>query len=102
MLGALRAGGTGALLANLVNNLPAYLAGEAALPPGDRQRLLALLVGTNVGPLALPWASLATLLWLERCRAARVKVPMLRFLVTSAAVAVLGTLAAAGALLLTR
>ncbi|WP_341716067.1 ArsB/NhaD family transporter [Micromonospora sp. FIMYZ51] len=102
VLGALRAGGTGALLANLVNNLPAYLAGEAALPPGDRQRLLALLVGTNVGPLALPWASLATLLWLERCRAARVKVPMLRFLVTSAAVAVLGTLAAAGALLLTR
>ncbi|TCB94364.1 arsenic transporter [Micromonospora zingiberis] len=99
--GALRAGGTGALLANLVNNLPAYLAGEAVLPAGDRQRLLALLVGTNVGPLALPWASLATLLWLERCRAARVRVPLARFLVTSTALAVLGTLAAVGALLLT-
>ncbi|GIJ76837.1 arsenical pump membrane protein [Micromonospora phaseoli] len=101
VLGVLRAGATGALLANLVNNLPAYLAGEAVLPVDDRQRLLALLVGTNVGPLALPWASLATLLWLERCRAARVQVPVARFLVTSAAVAVLGTLAGVGALLLT-
>ncbi|MEV2239728.1 SLC13 family permease [Micromonospora sp. NPDC049891] len=101
VLGALRAGGTGALLANLVNNLPAYLAGEAVLAAGERQRLLALLIGTNVGPLALPWASLATLLWLERCRAARVRVPVARFLVTSAALAVLGTLAAVGALLLT-
>ena len=99
--GVLRAGGTGALLANLVNNLPAFLAGEAVLPTGDRQRLLALLVGTNVGPLALPWASLATLLWLERCRAARVRVPLARFLLTSTVLAVLGTLAAVGALLLT-
>ncbi|MFI7552951.1 SLC13 family permease [Micromonospora sediminimaris] len=101
VLGALRAGGTGALLANLVNNLPAYLAGEVVLPAQERQRLLALLIGTNVGPLALPWASLATLLWLERCRAARVRVPAARFLLTSAVVAVLGTLAAVGALLLT-
>jgi Na+/H+ antiporter NhaD/arsenite permease-like protein len=31
--------------------------------------LLALLVGVNAGPLVTPWASLATLLWLERCRA---------------------------------
>ncbi|WP_433528733.1 SLC13 family permease [Micromonospora sp. CA-263727] len=99
--GALRAGGAGALLANLVNNLPAYLAVEAVLPAGDRQRLFALLIGTNVGPLALPWASLATLLWLERCRAARVAVPLARFLLTSAVLAVLGTLAAIGALLLT-
>ncbi|QKW14904.1 SLC13 family permease [Verrucosispora sp. NA02020] len=99
--GLLRAGGTGALLSNLVNNLPAYLAGEAVLPAGDRQRLLALLIGTNIGPLALPWASLATLLWLERCRAARVRVPLARFLATSAAVATLGTLAAVSALLLT-
>ncbi|PZG18480.1 arsenic transporter [Micromonospora craterilacus] len=99
--GALRAGGTGALLANLVNNLPAYLAVEAVLPAGDRQRLFALLIGTNVGPLALPWASLATLLWLERCRAAGVAVPLARYLLTSAALAVLGTLAAIGTLLLT-
>ncbi|WP_433319953.1 SLC13 family permease [Micromonospora sp. CA-269861] len=99
-LGALRAGGTGALLANAVNNLPAYLAGESVLPAGDHTRLLALLIGTNVGPLAAPWASLATLLWFERCRAAGVRVPVTRFVLTSTVLAVVGTLAAVGALLL--
>ncbi|CCH18810.1 SLC13 family permease [Micromonospora lupini] len=98
--GALRAGGTGALLANAVNNLPAYLAGEAVLPSADHTRLLALLIGTNVGPLAAPWASLATLLWFERCRAAGVAVPVRRFVLTSTLLAVVGTLAAVGALLL--
>ncbi|MFF0366293.1 SLC13 family permease [Micromonospora sp. NPDC005087] len=83
-LGALRAGGTGALLANAVNNLPAYLAGESVLHTGDGTRLLALLIGTNIGPLAAPWASLATLLWFERCRAAGVAVPVTWFVVTSA------------------
>ncbi|WP_433650736.1 ArsB/NhaD family transporter [Micromonospora zamorensis] len=99
-LGALRAGGTGGLLSNAVNNLPAYLAGEAVLPAGDHTRLLALLIGTNIGPLAAPWASLATLLWFERCRAAGVRVPVTRFVVTSTVLAVTGTLAAVGALLL--
>ncbi|MEU8116704.1 SLC13 family permease [Micromonospora sp. NPDC048947] len=99
-LGALRAGGTGALLANAVNNLPAYLAGESVLPTGDHTRLLALLIGTNVGPLAAPWASLATLLWFERCRAAGVAVPVTRFVLTSTLLAVTATLAAVGALLL--
>jgi len=99
-LGALRAGGTGALLANALNNLPAYLAGESVLPAGDATRLLALLIGTNVGPLAAPWASLATLLWFERCRAAGVAVPVTRFVLTSILLAVTGTLGAVGALLL--
>ncbi|RAO41478.1 putative transporter [Micromonospora saelicesensis] len=99
-LGALRAGGSGALLANAVNNLPAYLAGESVLPTGDHTRLLALLIGTNVGPLAAPWASLATLLWFERCRAAGVTVPLTRFVLTSTLLAVTATLAAVGALLL--
>ncbi|MBY8874742.1 arsenic transporter [Micromonospora sp. PLK6-60] len=101
-LGALRAGGTGALLANGVNNLPAYVAGEAVLPVGDEPRLLALLIGTNVGPLATPWASLATLIWYERCRAAGVAVPTARFLATGAVLAVVATLTAVAALLLTR
>ncbi|SCE86559.1 arsenical pump membrane protein [Micromonospora saelicesensis] len=99
-LGALRAGGSGALLANAVNNLPTYLAGESVLPTGDHTRLLALLIGTNVGPLAAPWASLATLLWFERCRAAGVAVPLTRFVLTSTLLAVTATLAAVGALLL--
>ncbi|MFI1194716.1 SLC13 family permease [Micromonospora sp. NPDC020750] len=100
-LGALRAGGTGALLANMVNNLPAYVAGEAVLPPGDVTRLLALLVGTNVGPLVAPWASLATLLWYERCRAAGLAVPLGQFVAAGAVLTVTATLAAVGALLLT-
>jgi arsenical pump membrane protein len=66
--GLLRLSFTAALGSNLVNNLPAYLALEpvAASSP---ERLLALLVGTNLGPLVTLWGSLATLLWRERCRA---------------------------------
>nr|WP_036375987.1 SLC13 family permease [Micromonospora sp. ATCC 39149] len=100
-LGALRAGATGTLLSNVVNNLPAYVAGEAVLPPGDATRLLALLIGTNAGPLVTPWASLATLLWYERCRAAGVAVPLGRFLAAGALLAVAATFAGVGALLLT-
>ncbi|MEE3921741.1 hypothetical protein V2I01_36225 [Micromonospora sp. BRA006-A] len=61
--------------------------------------MLALLIGTNVGPLATPWASLATLIWYERCRAAGVAVPLGRFVATSAALAVLATAATVTALL---
>jgi arsenical pump membrane protein len=42
-------------------------------------QLLALLLGVNLGPLVLPWGSLATLLWAERCRARGVQVGWLRF-----------------------
>ena len=64
----------GAVAANTVNNLPAYLALES-VARDDPQRLMALLVGVDVGPLVTPWASLATLLWAQRCRAARVTIP---------------------------
>jgi arsenical pump membrane protein len=69
--------GVGGLAANLVDNLPAYLALEptAASPT----RLAALLVGVNAGPLITPWASLATILWAARCRAAGVEVSWRRF-----------------------
>jgi arsenical pump membrane protein len=99
--GALRAGATGAALANLVNNLPSYVAGEAVVPVDNHVQLLALLIGTNVGPLATPWASLATLLWYERCRASGVEVPMRRFLVTGAVLASSCTVATVAALLVT-
>ncbi|MCI4065950.1 arsenic transporter [Micromonospora sp. R77] len=98
--GALRAGAVGAFFANVVNNLPAYVAGEAVVAAGNHTQLLALLVGTNVGPLATPWASLATLIWYERCRAAGVTVPLGRFVATSAALAALATTATVAALLL--
>ncbi|MFF0875890.1 SLC13 family permease [Micromonospora aurantiaca (nom. illeg.)] len=97
--GALRAGAVGALFSNAVNNLPAYLAGEAVIAADRHTQLLALLIGTNVGPLATPWASLATLIWYERCRAAGVAVPLGRFVATSAALAVLATAATVTALL---
>jgi arsenical pump membrane protein len=70
--------GLAALGANVVDNLPTYLALE---PTADASplRLAALLVGVNAGPLLTPWASLATLLWAARCRAAGVAVSWGRF-----------------------
>ncbi len=53
-LGVLRAAATGAGLSNAVNNLPAYVAGEAAIPFHNHDQLLGLLVGTNVGPIITP------------------------------------------------
>ena len=65
----MRAAGVSAVTSNAVNNLPAYLALEPA-GQQDGTRLMAILIGTNLGPLVTPWASLATLLWLQRCRSA--------------------------------
>jgi arsenical pump membrane protein len=88
--GVYRAALTGAGLANLVNNLPSYVAGEAVIPAANHTQLLGLLVGVNVGPLITPWASLATLLWYERCVTSGVAVPLRRFTLTSAGVAIAG------------
>ena len=69
----LRLAATAALAANVIDNLPAYLALEPAA--GDSPaRLVAVLIGVNCGPLLTFWASLATLLWRERCRARDVPV----------------------------
>ncbi len=84
--------GVGALLgvaglsagaANVLNNLPAYLLLEP-VAGDDVHRLAAVLVGTGVGPLLTPWASLATVLWWQRCRQALVHVPVREFLVQGA------------------
>ncbi|MVU79606.1 arsenic transporter [Nocardia sp. ET3-3] len=99
--GVFRAAGAGAALSNIVNNLPAYTAGEAVISAGDRNQLLALLIGTNVGPLVTPWASLATLLCLEFCRSHEVRVPMRRFVLTGLVLAAAATVAATAGLLLT-
>jgi arsenical pump membrane protein len=66
-----------AAAANLVNNLPAYLALEPVA--NTPLRVSALLVGVNAGPLILPWGSLATLLWASRCKSAGVRIPWGRF-----------------------
>jgi arsenical pump membrane protein len=100
--GTFRAAAAGAGLSNLLNNLPTYLAGEAAVRVPNHIQLLGLLIGTNVGPIITPWASLATLLCYERCRVQGVPVPLPTFMLTGAGLAVTGVAASVGALLLTR
>ncbi|NUP73105.1 MAG: arsenic transporter [Sinomonas sp.] len=71
-LDLVRVSAAGAVAANAVNNLPAYLALEHAA--GSPARLAALLVGVNAGPLVTPWASLATLIWHEQLRRLGVRI----------------------------
>ncbi|ONI63243.1 arsenic transporter [Microbacterium sp. CSI-V] len=77
--------GVGALAANGINNLPAYLAMESVA--GSPVRLAALLIGVNAGPIVTPWASLATLLWHDRLVAAGVEVRWSRFILLGAVIA---------------
>jgi arsenical pump membrane protein len=97
-----RAAGAGAVLSNVVNNLPAYVAGEAAVPVSNHTQLLGLLIGTNIGPLVTPWASLATLIWFERVRSTGLQVPLRRFAITGAITASLTLAAATATLIATR
>ncbi|WP_270887754.1 SLC13 family permease [Pedococcus sp. 5OH_020] len=91
--------GIGALAANAGNNLPAYAALESVTSDSPH-RLMALLVGVDVAPLVTPWASLATVLWAQRCRARGVSVPMRTLVVQGAACAAVSAgLAWAGLLL---
>lgn len=76
-LALVRVAASAALAANGIDNLPAYLVLEPAAD--SPARLIALLVGVNLGPLVTPWASLATLLWHERLTAAGVSVRWGRF-----------------------
>jgi arsenical pump membrane protein len=101
-IGVIRAAGLGAGLSNVINNLPAYYAAEATVPVPNHDQLLGLLIGTNVGPIITPWASLATLIWYSRCRASGVEISWLRLMWTGAVTAAVALTAAVGALLLTR
>ncbi|MFI8594318.1 SLC13 family permease [Microbacterium sp. NPDC078428] len=87
-----RLAGAGAASANLLNNLPAYLALEATAD--TPVRMAALLIGVNAGPLITPWASLATLLWHQRLVADGVHIAWSRFALLGAVAAPL-TIAAA-------
>ncbi|MGN6751590.1 MAG: SLC13 family permease [Intrasporangium sp.] len=68
-LDLLRVSGIGAVSANAIDNLPAYLALEPTVSDAPT-RLAALLIGVNAGPLVIPWGSVATILWLRQCRRA--------------------------------
>jgi arsenical pump membrane protein len=72
--------GLAAGAANLLNNLPGYLVVEPAAG-GDPTRLAAVLIGVGAGPLLTPWASLATVLWWQRCRRTLAHVPVRGLLV---------------------
>ncbi|GAA1389657.1 SLC13 family permease [Catellatospora chokoriensis] len=101
-VGVVRAAVTSGLLANAVNNLPAYVAGEAVVAAGHRDQLLGLLLGANVAPLVTAWASLATLLWAQRCQAAGVRIGWGRFAVTGAVTGAAALAAGTAVLLLAR
>lgn len=98
---ALASTATAAVTSNAVNNLPAYLAVETAIPSGHHTQLLASLLGTNAGPLVLMWGSLATLLWRERCKAHGVTVSAKQFALVGLGGVPLVLLASWAALLLT-
>ncbi len=98
LVGMLRSASVGAGFSNVLNNLPAYMAGEGAVPEANHHQLLALLVGVNVGPVITPWASLATLLWFERCRWHGTRIELRRFLGTGLVLSVAGTVSATLAL----
>jgi arsenical pump membrane protein len=65
--------GLAALLANLVNNVPATLVLSSVVPAGSTGQLLAMLLGVNVGPNLTYTGSLATLLWRRVVRAAGIE-----------------------------
>ncbi|TWS25766.1 arsenic transporter [Tsukamurella sputi] len=88
-----RLAGIGALAANGVNNLPAYLALEP-VAAGEPVRLMALLIGVGVAPIVTLWASLATLLWRERCLRGGVRIDVRRFAAHGLILAIPATVAA--------
>ncbi len=95
-----RLAGVATLSANAVDNLPAYLALEPVA--GSPERLVAILVGVNAGPLITPWDSLATLLWHERLVSMGVHIKWSRYMLLGLVVAPLTVGLAMLAFVLTR
>ncbi len=90
----MRLAGVGAVAANAVNNLPAYLALEPT-SLASPQRVVALLIGVNFGPVVTVWGSLATILWMQRCAAAGVRIRTRTFAWQGALLAVCAVAASA-------
>ncbi|CAM5780366.1 Arsenic transport integral membrane protein ArsB OS=Cellulomonas persica OX=76861 GN=arsB2 PE=3 SV=1 [Cellulomonas persica] len=99
-LDLLRLAAVGALAANAVNNLPAFLALDPATA-GDPLRIAALLIGTGVAPILTPWGSLATVLWWQRCRQVLLDVPTRTIVRQGLVLAPLALVAAVAALVAT-
>ena len=95
-LALLGAATVAAVLANLVNNLPATL---LLLPAATSPAVvLAVLIGVNVGPNLTPAGSLASLLWHRSLHERGSDVGWRSFLAAGALAAPLGVVAATGAL----
>jgi len=92
-------GGAGAVAANGIDNLPAYLVLEPAAGH-EAVRYAALLIGVNAGCLITPWASLATLLWHARLSAEGVHLSWGRYMALGCVVAPLTVVAGVLALAL--
>jgi arsenical pump membrane protein len=71
--------GLAAVLANLVNNLPAILALLPLVAPLGAGPVLAVLIGVNIGPNLTYVGSLATLLWRRVVQRHDVEVSLVRF-----------------------
>jgi arsenical pump membrane protein len=71
--------GVSALLANVLNNLPATLVLVPLIAPSGPVGVLAVLIGTNVGPNLTYVGSLATLLWRRVLRAEGTEVDLREF-----------------------
>jgi arsenical pump membrane protein len=86
LVGLLGVAVTAAVLANLVNNLPATLLLLAVLGTHPAAGIvLAMLIGVNLGPNATYLGSLATLLWRRVTAAHDVSIPAKEFLRLGAA-----------------
>ncbi|WP_144757400.1 SLC13 family permease [Curtobacterium pusillum] len=85
-------GGAGAVAANAIDNLPAYLVLEPAAGH-EALRYAALLIGVNAGCLITPWASLATLLWHARLSSEGVHLSWGRYMALGCVVAPLTVVA---------
>jgi arsenical pump membrane protein len=86
-----------AILANLVNNVPAVLLLLPVAAPAGTATVLAVLIGVNAGPNLTPTGSLATLLWRRVLRARAAEPSLAEFLrlgaLTVPPALVLGTVA---------
>ena len=86
-----------AVLANLLNNVPAVLLLLPAAATGGTATVLAVLIGVNAGPNLTPTGSLATLLWRRVLRDREAEPPLGEFLrlgaLTVPPALVLGTVA---------
>jgi arsenical pump membrane protein len=69
-----------AVLANLLNNLPAVLLLLPAAAAAGTPVVLAVLIGVNAGPNLTPTGSLATLLWRRVLQAREADPPLREFL----------------------